>query len=411
MDVRSTRRRGRFALAGALVVAGSLLLAACGGGSSSSSSSDNTAAGGSGSCSDTSPIKVGMAVGLTGAYAPGDVPYSHGVQLAVDELNAKGGIDGRKVELIILDTQSAASNAVTVANQLINQNGVVAMINGVASAQTAAVAPVAARAQVPVLAPSLLPEDPEWVFSTLAPQDKGAVAAEVGFTTTVVKPKKAAVMYNSTPFGQAFAESTVKQLEAAGITVTESIGIDLTATDLSSQLVKVRDSGAEVIVGFLGGPNQIVLAKNASSLGLTIPIILSTDTMKTYQTAAGLYPKTYFILAPVERYDSLKDAQMRQAAGDFIAKFTKAYPADADQQVGQAAQGFDEFQMLVKALGPCGKNTGEALRAALETTSLVGVSGKYQYSKDDHTGLKQGSVVPGIGHLQDGKIVIDWSEL
>lgn len=373
-----SRPRSALKVGAALLLASSL--AACGSSGGSSGGGNN-----SGGSSSKEPIKIGVAVGLTGYLAGTDVPFSEGVQLAANDFNSHGGIDGHKVEVTVRDMKSNAAEGVNVANQLLNQVGVGVIIGGSTSAATAAEAPIASRKSVPIIAASVLPENPQWLFSTLQPVTKSN-AAGLGFAADNLHAKKIAVLYSQTPYGQGAANAMKQQAEALGIQVMSSQGIQTGATDITPQLQQAKGSGADAILDVLTGPVHIVEAKDAAGMNLGLPLIMGTDAPSTFKQAFQAYPDSYSTATAAQIYPQNQDPQIKAAN----AKFHPIYEASGKDPdgIGDAGRGWDTMQILASAVKASGAVTGEKLRSALEKVTYSGTMSEYKYSAEDHTGQK-----------------------
>jgi branched-chain amino acid transport system substrate-binding protein len=392
MRTRAGTTRARRALQMGLSFTGlAVLLAACG---STSSTTSTTA---------KAPVKVGVAVGLTGYLAPDDVPFSEGVRLAAAAINAKGGIDGHKIELTVENMDSSASTGVTVIQQMIDQDGVGVIIGGSTSAATAAYAPIVARAKVPVIAASVLPQDDQWEFSTLQPVTE-TDQVDLGFVARKLHDSKIAVIYSETPYGQ-FASAEMKA-EAAkvGISVVSSQGVLTDATDLTPQLQAAAAAGAQAIVDVLTGPVHIVEAKSAADLGLKIPIIMGQDTRSIFRQSTAAYANVYWTALGAQVYPHNTDPSIKSANAVFAPIYAKAYgsaPGEAN-----AARGWDTVQILAQAVRASGAVTGTKLLDALEHVDYTGTESQYAYTPTDHTGQQTVANPLGIGHYVGGKASI-----
>jgi len=375
----------------ARLAAGALALFAIGCGAGSATST------GSGGSKD--PVEVGMAIAQTGYLAANDAPINDGATLAAKHINDAGGADGRKLNLHVVDMASTAATAVTVTNQLLNQYNVGVMINGASSASTAAEAPINGQHGVPMIVASIVAPDPKWTFSTLQPVDK-YVEIELGYAQKVAKATNVAVFYSQTPYGQLAGTAMAAKASSYGIKISTQLGIDTNSTDLTPQVQKARDAGAEAILDILTGPVHLVLAKNAAGLGLKIPIVMATDDTTTFTPAAASYPISFFLLRPPQLYPAVKDAKIKAADDAFVAEYKKAYGSKPG--IADAGRGWDAVQMLAKAVAASHSNTGEPLRAALEKVVFAGTGTEFQFTPSDHTGQL---AVPNplvIGQYQGG---------
>ena len=331
------------------------------------------------------PIKIGVAVGLTGYMSDNDTHYSEGAQLAAKVLNAQGGVDGHEIQLSVVDMQSNAAMDVTVANQLLNQKGIDVLLHGSVSAGTAAIAPIVSNKEVPMIAASVLPSDPTWTFSVLQPvSSTNAIALD--FLSKVLHAKKVAVLYSQTPYGQQAAAALGKQAEALGISVPWSQGAATDATDLTPIVQQIQAANVDAVIDTLTGPNHIVFAKDATSSGLKIPVIMGTDARTTFKQATDANPNSYWTGIAAQVYPNNADSAVNTADAALVQAYTQAY-GNADRPgLGNAGRGWDSIQMLNIAVHNSGAVTGKALLSALENVAYAGSESEYKYTPRDHTG-------------------------
>lgn len=373
----------------ALLMGVTFALVGCGG--STGSSSDSSKA----------PIEVGVAAGITGYLAASDGPLTEGVKLAVDRVNKSGGADGHQINLHVLDVASTASTGVTVVNQLMNQYNTSVILTGALSAGTAAYVPIVGPRQVPLITDTVLPTDPKWVVSVL-PWVDHIVQREMDFASKDLHAKTVGVMYSQTPYGQQASKAISDQAGSYGLTVPVNVGVDTTSTDVSPILARIRDAKADAIITVLTGPIELVVAKNAASLGLSIPVIQAIDDVAIYKASAASYPNTYFTGTAPQFYPNVSDAKRKAADKAFMDEWSKSH-GDITGVTGALA-GWDEIQILVAAVKSSHATSGEALRAALEKTSIVGTTTDYNFTPSDHTGQQKVPNPLYIGQFKNGTI-------
>lgn len=365
----SVRRRTFAAATAALLVAA--LSTACG--------SDGAGSGGSAS---GSPLHVGIVVAQTGYLGGVDPHYLKGVQLAADKLNAAGGADGHKIELHVYDNASTATTGVTMVNQALNQAKSTVLITGALSAQASAVAPILAGRKTPNLTLAQLPSDPSWTFSTT---DSYKLVADTALTyLAALKVKSIAVLVSQTPYGQLASEYVKQQAPGKNINIVLSDSVAATATDLTAQMSKVKSAGPDAVLDFLTGGIHVVEAKGAAAVGLTVPIVMGEDDVKTFKSVAGDYSNATFIAPPPQLYPDIPN----KAQSDLTGPFVTAYKADHPDLTGIsfAAQGYDAMMNLAAVVKSSKATGGDTLRTALESFKADGVSGPRKYSPSDHFG-------------------------
>lgn len=341
-----------------------------------------TACGSSSSGSTGGEVSIGLAVGQTGYLAAVDTPFGNGVKLAADYLNSHGGMGGKKIKVTTRDMQSNAAKAVPVTNELINQDRVGVLIGGSTSAATAADAPLIGPKKVPMIAASVLPDQDDWLYSTLQPVSK---TDDIGLNfAKSLKATKVAVLYSQTPYGQSAAASMKDAAKTDGLQVVASEAVETSATDVTAQLSKAKSAGAEAIIDVLSGPVHIVEAKGAATLNLGIPLIMGTDEVATFIPASKAYPQTYITGIAPQVYPKNTDPAIKAANAKFLPIYQKAYGSKPG--IASAARGWDSVMILAEAVKASGATTGDKLREALEKVSYTGTMSAYKFSPDDHTG-------------------------
>jgi branched-chain amino acid transport system substrate-binding protein len=324
-----------------------------------------------------------MSVGLTGYLAAGDQAWVEGVKLAVASYNNAGGIDNHPVQLHIVDMASSAPTGVTVVNQLINQYNVNVLLNGASSAQTAAIAPLLAQKQVPLIMLSQLPADPTWCFVATVFWQK-QMGAELAIASNLLHAKKIAFVWSNTPYGQLGSQAIVAKAQALGMQVVLNEAIDTNSTDLSAFMSKVKDAQPDAVLDFLTGSPHIVMAKAATTVNLGVPLIEAPDNTTTFEAASAAYSKVYVVASPLQYYPDIPDTSLKPVTETFRNLWLNT--GGDPSLISNAADGWDAVQILAKAINTSHAIRGDALRAALETTEVQGAQTLFHYSASDHSG-------------------------
>ncbi len=222
-------------------------------------------------------IKVGVYGDLTGATSSFGQSTKNGIQLAVDEINAAGGVNGKKIELIVEDDQGRPEQAKTVVSKLINQDKVIAVLGEVASTNSLAAAPVAQEARIPMISPSStnpkVTEVGDYI-SRVCFIDPFQGSTMAKFAATTLKAKTAAILGDvnsdySKGLTKFFEEEFVKQ----GGKVIAKEAYTQTDPDFKGQLTKIRELKPDVLYvpGYYGQVG--IIAKQARELGMDIPLL------------------------------------------------------------------------------------------------------------------------------------------
>jgi branched-chain amino acid transport system substrate-binding protein len=328
-------------------------------------------------------IEVGAVAALTGYLAGYDANFINGLKLAVSKINASGGADGHPISLRLVDGASSATTGTTATNQLLNQYGVVAMLNGASSATSMAIQPLLADSKVPMIILSQLPPEPKWAFLSTTAFSR-VMELELQFTTKVLKAKRIGIIYNMTPAAQSATKLLRELAPQRGLEVAVVQGAETSATDFTPQLSALKDGNVDAILDFMTGPAHILEAKAAATVGLKAPLVMGLDDTPTFLQASAAYANAYLSAIPVQIYPDIVDAGMKTAAGDFLEQYKKSGLDPAGVQA--AASGWDAPFMLAAAIKKAGSTKGDAIRDALETLDYQGAVTHWRFSANDHTG-------------------------
>lgn len=368
-----------------------LSLAGCSGGSMDDSSSSNAKASGDSITIGTVTTNSGTAA----AYGEAEVK---GFELAVSEINAKGGINGKKVKLESMDDKGDATEASNAFNKLSGDNNVLAVAGPTISATTAAVAPLADQAKLATIAPAATSDSIEtgnYLFRTCFKDSyQGEVAAR--FAAENLKVKKVAVLYGTgDPYSSGVGEAFAKAAEKLGLEVVDKeSSSSADDTEYSAQLQKIQASGAELLYApyyySVAGPYIIPQARSVGFEGY----VMGPDGYDGLKLTGdkSQYDKTYY----TTHYSA--DDNTNTKVQDFIKSYKEKNNAEPNTF---AALGYDTIYMLKQAIEKAGKNaTREDVRNAVTGMNFDGVTGKFTMDK---SGSPTKSVI--VLEMKDGKPV------
>lgn len=359
-------------------------------------------------------IKIGVSGPYTGGSSPMGVSMRDGVRLAATEINAKGGVLGRQIQLIERDDQADNQRGVQVAQELINREGVVATVGYINTGVSLASQRFYQEAKLPVInnvstgsliTKQFLPPEyaDNYVFRTSA-NDTIQSAMIVDEAIEVRKFKKVAILADSTNYGQLGRADLEKALAAKNITPVAVEKFNIKDVDMTAQLLKSKEAGAQAILTYGIGPELAQIANGMEKLGWKVPMIGSwTLSMGNFIDNAGkngngaLMPET-FIQVP--------NTPKRQ---QFITAYLETYkPANGRiPSPVSAAQGYDSLYLLAAAIQQAGTTDGVKVREALENlkTKIDGVVTTYDhpYTHDNHEAITRNLVV--MGEVKNGIVV------
>jgi len=358
------------------------------------------------------PIKIGVSGPFTGGSAPMGTSMRDGVKLAVAQINAKGGVLGRQLQLVERDDEAKNERGVQVAQELIHKENVVATLGfintGVALAsqrfyQDAKIPVINNVATGSIITQQFAKQPENYIFRTSA---NDAIQSSMIIDEALTKRKftKVAILADSTNYGQLGREDLEKALEKKGVKAVTVEKFNVKDVDMTAQLLKAKQAGAQAILTYGIGPELAQIANGMEKLGWKVPMIGSwTLSMGNFIDNAGkngngsLMPQTFIQDA---------DTPRRQA---FIDGYLNAYKPEKGRIPSpvSAAQGYDSVFLLAAAIKQAGSTDGPKIKAALEnlTEKVDGVIATYNkpFTKDDHEAIKTGMAV--FGEVNDGKVV------
>ena len=200
---------------------------------------------------ESNTIKIGVITSLTGSNAAFGQAHKNGYTIALEEINAKGGLLGKKVELDYYDDQSRPDQAVQGVSKLVDQDRVPIVLGAYSSESTRAIVPVVTQKQVPLLIPTavadnVMESNSPWIFRICAGSGSFATAT-LDFLKNNGDPKKLAIVYENTNFGQSNNKSMTEAAKAAGLDLVDSEAYQASSPDYKSLLQRVKGNNPEVI--------------------------------------------------------------------------------------------------------------------------------------------------------------------
>lgn len=402
MGTHPATRRVRLA---AVAAALTLTSAACGGGGGESG------AGGS-----DAPYKIGVALALTGVSGAIGEPQKKALDLFAERLEEDGGIGGREVEFVYVDTTSEESQAVNTVRKLATQDNVLAIVGPSSSGEGIAAKPIVDSLKVPTItiagAPGIVAPPVKYMFKEF-PSPLDGLRAQLEHLKAEGKTK-VGIIYQNNAYGQAPAEAMPKMTEELGLQMVSSVPFPPAATDVTPQLQTVAKDAPDALIVYAVTPANAVVAKGAKALGLKAQLFQSPGAASTaYITLAGdaaegtLVQGSKILAAEAVAED---DPQY-----EAIQEFAKAHQAKYGELPSQFAAGaWDAMTLMTKAIEKAEPDPSDvpkardAIRDALEELEPVnGVVAVYDYTPDQHgtTGTKGFAIL----RVEKGKYVVEAS--
>ena len=333
---------------------------------------------------DQGTVKVGVIQPLTGSVAYNGTTAVNGARLALDEINARGGVLGRKVELVVEDGQCRPANSVSAAEKLIQRDKVVAILGAFCSSATLAVMPVAQSSMIPLItgvssAPSLTEKGNPWFFRAT---ETDALLAK-SFSEILVnqlKLKKVAYIGVNDDFGRGSVEEFEKRMAGLGATTVMKDYFEHGTPDFYTLLTKLKASGADGAFVAAETQDGSTFVKQEAELGLNTRIFgVGSWATADFMQLAG--PAANGIYAAVPYASTMKTPRNEA--------FVKAYEERYKLSPGKySAALYNTLFILVEAIARANSLDADRIREALHETNYEGPNGHFQFdTKGQATGF------------------------
>ncbi|WPX10080.1 ABC transporter substrate-binding protein [Anaerocellum danielii] len=341
--------------------------------------------------SNKNVIKIGVDLELSGAVAQYGQKELDGIKLAIEEINQKGGVAGKRIELVVLDNKSDKTEAQTVAYKLAVRENVLAILGPATSGATKSASMAATKYKVPIVSPSATDDTvtvdertgkvKSYVFRTCFNDSfQGNVMAN--FALKTLKAKTAAIIYDATSdYSKGLLKNFKATFEKGGGKVIAQEAFGKGEQDFSSILTKIRDKKPDVIFAPVYYDEAGLIIKQARELGMKLPILGADgfDDPKVVEKAGKKNANNVFFSAHYSSQDTDKKVQ------EFIKKFKTKYKQEPN---AFAALGYDLGYFIADALKRANlkfdsvAKDRERLKTALENTkNFVGVTGVININK------------------------------
>jgi branched-chain amino acid transport system substrate-binding protein len=363
---------------------------------------------------NTEPIRIGYLPALTGPSSSTGIGINRGTELAVKEINAAGGINGRKIELIVRDTQSDPTKAVNAATELTRRHKVQAIWGPLNSGESLAAVPLIARDGVPQMHPC-------WVDSLTdpakyplcfrnAPTNLQVGAAANHYVVNILKAKKVAVVSDTTGYGTASLNAYVPLVKKIGGEVVYQGSVEANNPDVKPELLRMQSAGAQAIMpwsvnaGFLSR-----LINTRAEMGWDVPIVGQT-TLGSGQTKALLKKPEYWEkVYPNNFRNCCYDAtgKLPPRTVEFVERIRSAKIDFSDTLLWWVALGYDGPRLMAeafKAVGTDPKAVGDYWN---KVKGWPGIYGTITWTPKNHDGFQNEEIVMcQANSLRDGAFTL-----
>jgi ABC-type branched-subunit amino acid transport system substrate-binding protein len=358
-------------------------------------------------------IKIGSSLGLTGYGSLTDGNWRDGLELAIAAVNAKGGVLGRKLQLVYEDNKSTPQEAVVVYRKMMSEDKVVAFDSGCISAGNFAAASFVTKAKLPMFLCSILPRLPDeqkWAFSFLPPP-KFEVDSRYEYLKNKTDIRKIGILGDPSPYGTLMRNIAVEQAKNYGLEVAANESYQQDDADFSVQIGRINAAGAGAIIMIGQGNAVITVSNNIQNLGLNKMLLLGSINERELLLEAGqvlgeqyLFPSPMVQLA-IGDLNMISDPKARAAAEAFITPLKAKFGNKVDS--AQASRAWDSLLMMSQAMEAAKTTEGTAVRDAFEKIGpYVGAGAPYDFSPTQHVGITKNPYV--IAYVKERKLAIKY---
>ncbi|MBP2668908.1 MAG: amino acid/amide transporter substrate-binding protein, family [Deltaproteobacteria bacterium] len=353
-------------------------------------------------------IKIGAILSVTGPASFLGAPEAKTLEMQVADVNRKGGILGRKVELIVKDSGASPEKAFSFAKQLIEEEKVFAIIGPSTSGETMKIKGLAEEGKTILMscaaAEVIVNPVAKYVFKT--PQKDSDAVIMIFQQMKKMKISKIGVVSSNTGFGGAGKAQIEALAPKHGITIVANEVYDKAASDLTAEVTKLKAANVEAVINWSIEPAQAIVIKNARQIGLKVPIFQSHGFGNIkYVDAAGeaaegvMFPAGRLLVADQLPKDHPQRALLLQYKKDY-----QSY-CQGEECSTFGGHAFDAFIILQKAIEKAGSTDKEKVRTAIENLKgVVGTAGIFNFSPTDHNGLDIDAFVMLV--VRNGKFTI-----
>ena len=359
------------------------------------------------SASAADPIKIGAIFGVTGPAAYLGAPEEKTVRMLVDDINKSGGLLGRQVQLIIKDSGASSEKAISFAKQLIDEEGVVAIIGPTTSGESMAIKDICDKAGMPLIScassEAIVNPASRYVFKT--PQKDNFIVEWIYGTMNKMGISKIGVIAANTGFGNGGKAQLEKYAAKYGITIAIAEVYDSNATDLTALLTKVNAAGVQAVVNWSIEPAQAIVAKNMKQLKMPQQLFQSHGFGNIkYVEAAGEAAEG--IIFPCGRLIIAGELPNSNPQKKLLLKYAADYKANFKEDVSTfGGHAYDALTLLKAAIESAKSTDADSIVQALEgIRNFSGTAGIFNLSAEDHNGLQMDSIV--MVTVRNGKFVL-----
>jgi branched-chain amino acid transport system substrate-binding protein len=341
---------------------------------------------GSGIATAADEIRIGFTPPITGVHAAGGSLQVKSINLALKEINAAGGVNGKKIDLRIIDNQSTNPGALAALQKAVEQEKVLAMVGCLYSTQVMATADATKNYGIPTIIGAtnvnITKQGNPWLFR-VRPDDSVAAGAMVKYIKEDTKLTKIGLIHDADAFGTGGADLVEKYAKEAGLTVVRREKCTTAAKDFTAELLAMKNAGAQILVFYGHEEATALLQRQMRQIGspfkfLGSPSAASKDSLNLAKEAAeGIWAVVDFVPGQSKENKSYADA------------YKKEYNAEFDSL---SVWTYDGLKILVNAIKKAGEDRAKIREAILATQGYQGAQGTFSFTPNGD-GLSEVSIV------------------
>ena len=336
-------------------------------------------------------IKIGAVLSVTGSASFLGDPEKKTLEIYVDEINAKGGVNGQKLQLIVYDDAANADTARTFATRLVEEDKVVAVVGGSTTGSTLAMIPVFEEAQIPFIslagAVQIIEPVRKWVFKT--PHTDRMACEKIFADLKSRNLTNIALISGTDAFGKSMRDQCVAVASKAGITIATEETYGPRDSDMTPQLTNIKNkAGVQAVVNPGFGQGPAIVTRNYKQLAITLPLYQSHGVAsKQFIELAG--PAAEGVRLPAAAILIADKLPANDPQKPVVVNYTKTYQDRTKQAVSTfGGHAYDGLMILVQAMERAKSTDAAKVRDEIEKTKgFIGTGGIVNMSPTDHMGL------------------------
>ena len=336
-------------------------------------------------------IKIGAVLSVTGPASFLGDPEKKTLEIYVNEINAKGGVNGQKLQLIVYDDAANADTARTFATRLVEEDKVVAVVGGSTTGSTLAMIPVFEEAQIPFIslagAVQIIEPVRKWVFKT--PHTDRMACEKIFADLKSRNLTHIGLISGTDAFGKSMRDQCVAVASKAGITIVTEETYGPRDSDMTPQLTNIKNkAGVQAVVNPGFGQGPAIVTRNYKQLAITLPLYQSHGVAsKQFIELAG--PAAEGVRLPAAAILIADKLPANDPQKPVVVNYTKTYQDRTKQAVSTfGGHAYDGLMILVQAMERAKSTDAAKVRDEIEKTKgFIGTGGIVNMSPTDHMGL------------------------